>query len=140
MPEQQPLNLVLIEDNDDHITLVRKTLLAERVANTLTVFQEGESALSYLKGGGAPATSLVLLDINLPGIDGLEVLRIIRADPDIKRLPVVVLSTSDARMDRRRAYDHGANSYLVKPLDFSKFRQMIRDVGLYWSVWNRPPG
>ena len=139
MPDPQPLDLVLVEDNEDHALLVEKTLSAERICNRLTVFQDAESALSHLRSGAAERPQLILLDINLPGMDGLQLLKELKTDENLKKVPVVILSTSDAESDRSRAYAHSANSYLVKPVDFQKFRQMIRDVGLYWGLWNQPP-
>jgi CheY-like chemotaxis protein len=138
LPDSAPVHLILVEDNEDHSALVRKSLRSQRVLNPLSVFEDAESALAYLRGGGLPPSSVILLDINLPGMDGLELLSILKSDPRLESLPVVVLSTSDAKADREAAYQRGANSYLVKPLDFEKFREMIKQVGLYWGVWNRP--
>src|SRR5690606_31762487 len=97
----------------------------------------------FLRRQGAHAEAerpdVVLLDLKLPKVDGLEVLAAIRADEELRDLPVVVLTTSDAEADRERAYEHHVNSYLVKPVDFEKFRQMVNDLSLYWGVWNVLP-
>lgn len=138
MPQTALLDFILVEDNEDHAVLVKKTLAGERVANELQVFGDAESALEHLRDPEVSSPQVVLLDINLPGMTGLEMLKEMKSDAALKSIPVVMLSTSDAGVDRARAYEFAANSYLTKPIDFQKFRMMIKDVGLYWGVWNQP--
>jgi CheY-like chemotaxis protein len=139
------VKFLLVEDDEDHANLVKRNLSRARVANSVTHVPDGAEALAFLRRqgdyAGAERPDVVLLDLKLPKIDGLEVLEAIRADEELRDLPVVVLTTSDAEADRERAYQHHVNSYLVKPVDFEKFRQMVNDLSLYWGVWNvLPPG
>jgi CheY-like chemotaxis protein len=140
------LNILLVEDDPDHAELVIRCFQDHRVANRLYHVSQGTDALDYLFRKGAyadPRTSprphVVLLDLNLPRIDGLEVLRRIRASPSIATLPVVILTTSRAEQDVARAYGQHANSYLVKPIDFGNFTRMMEDLGFYWLAWNHYP-
>ncbi len=118
-------------------------LAQNRVANTVDRVADGEQALAYLRREGsfreAPRPDIILLDLKLPGIDGHEVLAVLKKDPSLCCIPVVVLTTSAAEADRARAYYNHANSYLTKPVDFEKFNQMVQDLKLYWCVWNQPP-
>jgi CheY-like chemotaxis protein len=100
---------------------------------------DGAEALDYLRSPKKPRPDVVLLDLNLPKVDGHEVLARIKESPDLCTIPIVVLTTSDAEIDRLRAYREHVNSYLVKPIDFERFRQMVRELSLYWGVWNQPP-
>lgn len=131
------LDFVLVEDNEDHAVLVKKTLASAEIPNEIRVFETAEYALRYLRDPRESMPQVVLLDINLPAMSGLELLQEIKKDSALKRIPVVILSTSDADVDRLLAYDLGANSYLTKPVDFHAFRRMIKDFGLYWGKWNR---
>lgn len=142
----EPIVILLVEDDPAHAEIVRRNLENARVANRLVHVTDGQMALDYLyhrAGFSAPATSprpgLVLLDLRLPKIDGLEVLRIVKADPDLTLIPVVVLTTSAAESDVARAYESHANSYLVKPVDFSQFVELMEALGYYWLAWNRHP-
>jgi CheY-like chemotaxis protein len=142
----EPLRILFVEDNHDHAELVMRSLEDHRVANSITHVDNGETALDYLmrrKEYQDPATSprphVVLLDLRLPRVDGLDVLKQIKADEKLRRIPVVVLTTSDKESDIARAYDLNANAYLVKPIDFSKFVELLRDLGFFWLAWNRPP-
>lgn len=139
----QLVNFLLVEDDDDHAELVKRNLRRARVANSVTHVMDGVEALDFLHRRGAYPNAerpdVVLLDLKLPKADGLEVLAEIRANKDLADLPVVILTTSDAEADRERAYQHHVNSYLVKPVDFEKFRQMVNDLSLYWGVWNVLP-
>lgn len=139
MSEPNLINFILVEDNEDHAMLFRRTIEAERIANTLLIFEDAESALHHLRSPNAAMPQVILLDINLPGMTGLDLLKILKSDAALKHIPIVMLSTSDADADRLAAYEYDVNSYLSKPLDFAKFRQMIRDMGYYWGVWNQPP-
>jgi two-component system response regulator len=146
----QPTNrekvILLVEDNPDDRDL---TLIAFREANILNqviVTQDGEEALDYLFGRGAYSgrdtrimPQVVLLDLKLPKVDGLEVLRCIREDRRTKLLPVVILTTSKEQRDLVESYELGANSYVRKPVDFSKFVEASRQLGLYWLVLNETP-
>jgi len=142
----EPLTIVLVEDNPDHAELVLRTMESFSVANRVVHLEDGEVALDYLYGRGAYAGSsphtlphLVLLDLRLPKVSGLEVLRQIKEDRELRRLPVVVLTTSDADRDVALAYEHHANGYLTKPVDFGEFSRMLKDLGFFWLAWNRCP-
>ena len=139
----KPVRFLLVEDDNAHAELVTMSLVENNVANTIQRVSDGEQALMYLKREGeyadADRPDLILLDLKLPKIDGLEVLERIKSDDDLHSIPVVVLTTSSHERDVNTAYNNYANSYLTKPVDFSQFHKMIRDLGLYWSVWNAPP-
>lgn len=136
-----PITILLVEDNPDHATLVIRSLKNFLVANHIIHAEDGEEALNYLNkiGNGTKRPHLVLLDLRLPKIDGLEVLRQIKTNKDLVDIPVVVLTTSDAETDMARAYEYHANSYLVKPVDFSKFTDLMNALGFYWICWNKNP-
>jgi CheY-like chemotaxis protein len=142
----EPLIILLVEDNPDHAEMIVRSLLEHRVANDIQHVLDGESALNYLfrrenftDPEKSPRPHVILLDLRLPRIDGLEVLRQIKESPDLRRIPVVILTTSDAEGDLTKAYDCYANSYLVKPIDFTKFTRLMDDLGFYWLAWNRMP-
>ena len=142
----EPVVVLLVEDNLDHAELVIRTLADHRVANTIRHLRDGQSAIDYLFHNGAyadPATSprphVILLDLRLPGVDGLEVLRIVKDSEDLRRIPVIVLTTSEAERDVARAYNNHANSYLVKPVGFEQFAKLMEDLGFYWLGWNTNP-
>lgn len=139
-------DILLVEDDPDHAELIIRGLQDNGVANRIHHVSDGEAALDYLfrrreysDAEKSPRPHLVLLDLRLPRIDGLEVLREIKADEELRRIPVVVLTTSEAGQDIDRAYDNQANSYLVKPVEFDAFRRMMRDIGFYWLIWNQHP-
>lgn len=135
------VSFLLVEDDDDHAQLVIRSLENSRVTNEITHVRDGAEALAYLfqRGPyqGRRLPDVVLLDLKLPKVDGHEVLRQIKRDPELQMIPVVVLTTSAAEADTEMAYKEYANSYLVKPLDFDSFRKMAEDLKLYWSVWNQ---
>jgi CheY-like chemotaxis protein len=142
----KPKIILLVEDNPSDVDLTRRALDKARILNELVVAEDGEEALDYLFGTGAYAgrntsllPALTLLDLNLPKIKGLEVLRRIRADMRTRRLPVVILTSSREERDRAAGYDLGANSYIQKPVDFTQFAQAIEYLGLYWLVLNELP-
>jgi CheY-like chemotaxis protein len=138
--------ILLIEDNPSDIELTRRALERSHVANELVVVQDGQEALDYLFGTGAHAgrevsdlPSVTLLDLKLPRVPGLEVLRAIRADPRTRRTPVVILTSSNEEHDVATSYDLGVNSYIQKPVDFTRFAEAIRQLGLYWLLLNEAP-
>jgi len=141
----EPVVILLVEDDQAHAEIVRRNLEDFRVVNHLEHVSDGQAALDYLFGEGiwskapAPRPHVVLLDLRLPKVDGLEVLRTIKADKQLNSIPVVVLTTSDAEADMVRAYESHVNSYLVKPLDLDQFVNMIRSLGYYWLAWNKHP-
>jgi len=141
--KSEPLCILLAEDNDDHAEIVTRSLSEHRVANVVIRARDGEEALDYLFDSTSgrmsethPRPNLVLLDLRLPKVDGLEVLRRIKNSPDHWDIPVVVLTTSAAERDLVESFKLHANSYLVKPVDYSKFDEMIQAMGFFWLVWN----
>ena len=146
MSTGEPLVILLVEDDPAHAEIVRRNLADFRVANRLVHVEDGQAALDYLfRQGryGDPASSarphLILLDLRLPKVDGLEVLRRLKEDDQLKSIPTVVLTTSGAESDMVNAYSNGAGSYLVKPVDFTKFTALMEAFGFYWLAWNRFP-
>ncbi|MBN1937381.1 MAG: response regulator [Anaerolineae bacterium] len=141
-----PLTILLVEDNPAHAEMVIRSFNDHRVANKICHVLDGESALDYLyrreqfaHPTASPRPHIILLDLRLPKISGLQVLQTIKNDPAQMSIPVVILTTSEAERDLAMAYEGHANSYLVKPIDFAKFSQLINDLGLYWLAWNRQP-
>ena len=139
----RPVDILLIEDNPDHAELIIKALRNNGVLNEVHVVTSGETAMDFLSQQGAYANAarpgLILLDIKLPGMDGIEFLRWIKADPKLKPIPVVMLTTSAGEKEIVESYRWGANSYIVKPVDFEQFVKVIKDVKLYWMVVNSLP-
>jgi two-component system response regulator len=142
----EPLHILLVEDNEAHAELVIRGMRDQQVGNRIHHVSDGEKALDYLFGRGAytdlvknPRPNLILLDLRLPRIDGLEVLRTIKTTPALLRIPLVVLTSSDAETDIAKSYDYHANSYIVKPLDFKTFTKLMKDLGFYWLGWNAKP-
>lgn len=138
--------ILLVEDNPDDEALAVRALKKNNVLNEIAVARDGVEALEYLFGEGAYAgrdaklvPQLVLLDLKLPKLDGLGVLRRLRADPRTKLLPVVLLTSSTEEDDLLNGYGLGANSYVRKPVDFDQFKEAIRQLSLYWLVLNEPP-
>ena len=143
----EPVLVMLVEDNIDHAELVLRTLEDHRIANKVRHFLDGQTALDYLYQRGEFSGStdterpqVILLDLRLPRVDGMEVLKTIKEDAELKSIPVVVLTTSEAEKDVARAYYNHANSYLVKPVGFEDFRKLMDDLGFYWLGWNTNPG
>ena len=138
--------ILLVEDNPDDEELALLAFQKSNIANEVVVVRDGEEALDYLFGTGAYAgrdvgvlPQVVLLDLKLPKIDGLEVLKRLRADSRTRRLPIVVLTSSREEQDLIESYDLGANSYVRKPVDFARFAEAIRELQMYWLVLNAPP-
>ena len=137
-----PKTILLVEDNPDDEALTLRALNKNNIFNELKVARDGQEALDYFFGENAserPAPAVVLLDLKLPKIDGLEVLRRIRADPRTCLQPIVILTSSKEEQDIVSGYSLGANSYIRKPVDFNQFMEVIRQLGLYWLVLNEPP-
>ena len=133
--EAQPIRILLVEDSDDDVLLTRKALRSAKVANELHVETDGEAALHYLRGGAgdeAHRPDLVLLDLNLPRMDGREVLEEIKRHPTLRTVPVIVLTTSSEERDILRAYDAHVNAYVTKPLDFGSFIEAVRSIEDFW--------
>jgi len=146
MIKGEPLTILLVEDNPDHAELIKRNFEDFQIANRLLHVEDGEAALDYLHARGRfadlasfPRPHLVLLDLRLPRVDGLEVLREIKCHPELQKLPTIILTTSDAERDLAKAYEYHANSYLTKPVGFPEFSQLLRDLGFYWLAWNRRP-
>ena len=142
----EPIVILMVEDDLAHAEIVRRNLDISRVANHLVHVADGQAGLDYVNREGDfrdPATSprpgVVLLDLHLPKVDGMEVLRILKSDPNLSSIPVVILTTSRSEQEMVQAYDLHANSYLIKPVDFTHFAQLIETFGYYWLAWNRHP-
>lgn len=142
MPEQT-IEILLVEDNQDDEELTMVALRDGKLANRIDVVRDGEEALEYLFAYGRYAERnilnpprLILLDIKLPKVDGLEVLQRIKADPRTKAIPVVILTSSREEQDIVRGYDLGVNSYIVKPVDFEQFMSAVKQIGYYWMLLN----
>jgi two-component system, response regulator len=139
------LDILLVEDNQDDIDLALHALRREKLANNIVVARDGEKALDFLFCRGAFAQrsfehppKLVLLDLKLPKVDGIEVLKQVKSDPRTKTIPVVIMTSSKEERDLVAGYNLGANSYIQKPVDFDQFRETVKSVGLYWLVINQP--
>jgi CheY-like chemotaxis protein len=132
------LPILLIEDNPMDVDLTRRAFIRHNLANPLEVMRDGQEAIDFVAGwrAGDPVPSVILLDLKLPKICGLEVLKAIREHPEIGTVPIVVLTSSAEDEDIRKAYLLGANSYIVKPVDFEKFIDVARQIELYWTVLN----
>ena len=138
------VDILLVEDSQDDIDLTLHTLRRENLANHIFVVRDGEEALDFLFCSGPYADrnpermpKLVLLDLKLPKVDGMEVLRRLRADPRTNLLPVVILTSSKEERDVANGYHMGVNSYIQKPVDFEQFRQTVKTIGLYWLLINQ---
>lgn len=138
--------ILLVEDNPDDEALTLRALRKNNIVNEVVVVRDGVEALDYLFGDGGYARrdltrmpQVVLLDLKLPKLDGLGVLRRLRSDARTKLLPVVILTSSNEEQDRMKSYDLGANSYVRKPVDFDQFLDAATQLGLYWLVLNEPP-
>ena len=142
----EPLNILLVEDNPDHAELVMRSFRDHHVANKIHHVTDGEMALNflfrrgdYLEPDKSPRPHVILLDLRLPKVDGLEVLKEIKGTNDLSKIPVVILTTSENERDLDRAYDEHVNSYLVKPVGFENFNKLMTELGFYWLGWNRDP-
>lgn len=138
--------ILMVEDEEAHAELTKRAIRKGGYEGQVDVVSDGEAALDYLYNRGNyrnekpyPMPVLILLDINLPGIDGIEVLKRIKEDDRLKRIPVIMLTTSEREEDIARSYNHCANSYLTKPVGFKEFEEKVRKIGFYWTVLNVPP-
>ena len=147
-PSGRPVTIVYADDDADDRLLTHEAMKASRLANEMHFVEDGEELLDFLNNSGkysdrktAPQATVVLLDLNMPRMDGREALTRIKADPRLRRIPVVVLTTSSAETDIVRSYDIGANSYIVKPVTFDALVEVMRDLGRYWlQVVELPEG
>ena len=140
------LDILLVEDNQDDMDLALHSLQRGKLANRIFVVRDGEEALDFIRCRGAFAhrsferpPKLVLLDLKLPKVDGMEVLKQIKSDLRTRTIPVVIMTSSKEERDLVAGYNLGANSYIQKPVDFDQFRETVKSVGLYWLVINQPP-
>src|SRR3712207_4287503 len=141
----KPAKILLVEDDPNDVELTISALTESRVGNEVVVVHDGEEALEYLYRRGAYEArekanlAVVLLDLKLPEVDGLEVLKQVKSDPHLRTLPIVVLTSSREEQDLVRSYNLGTNAYVVKPVDFTQFMEAVRELGLFWAVLNEPP-
>jgi two-component system, response regulator len=146
MKSQSPVEILLVEDDPRDVELTKHALKKENLCNNIHVAGDGEEALDFLFGRGAyqerhdgPNPYLVLLDLKLPKVDGMEVLRAMKNNPRTRIIPVVVLTSSREQRDLVESYRLGVNSYIQKPVDFSQFQAAVKQVGLYWLLLNQAP-
>jgi len=144
--DYQPSNILIVEDEAAHAELTKRAIRKAGNANRVDIVSNGEEALDYLYNREKfadktkyPVPGLILLDIKLPGIDGVEVLKKIKEDLGLKRIPVIMLTTSEREEDIARSYEHYANSYLTKPVGFKEFEEKIMQIDLYWMLLNQSP-
>lgn len=142
----ETVRILLVEDNPNDVELTLHAFEKHRLANTIHVARDGQEALDYLFGSGEDASpevharpNVILLDLKLPKVDGLEVLREIKAHATLRTVPIVILTSSREERDIVQSYDLGVNSYIVKPIDFDKFVETVQTLGLYWLLLNEPP-
>jgi CheY-like chemotaxis protein len=141
-----PIELLLVEDNPQDLELALRALRKANLANRIHVARDGVEALEFIFGEGpfagrpvSDGLKLILLDLKLPKVDGLEVLQRIKGDPRTRAIPVVVLTSSKEQRDVIESYQLGVNSYIVKPVNFERFTEAVHDLGLYWLLLNQPP-
>jgi len=144
--DHEPLNILLVEDEEAHAQLTKRAIRKAGNANRIDAVYDGEEALNYLYNNGEyadktkyPRPGLILLDIKLPGIDGIQVLKTIKDDPNLKRMPVIMLTTSKRDEDIAQSYNYHANSYLTKPVGFKEFEDKIQQLDYYWLLINELP-
>jgi two-component system response regulator len=137
--EMEKKVILLVEDNPDDVELTLRVFKKNKILNEVVVAHDGEEALKYLLDEESIIPAVILLDIKLPKVDGLEVLKRIRADQRTKLIPVVILTSSKEEVDLVQGYNNGANSYIRKPVDFEKFTYVVNNLSLYWLVLNETP-
>ncbi|GMV35271.1 MAG: two-component system response regulator [Chloroflexi bacterium] len=140
----EPILVMLVEDNADHAELVIRTMESHHIPTRILHISDGESALDYLlrrndysDPESSPRPYMILLDLRLPRVDGIEVLRMVKGESELRAIPVVILTTSEAEKDLTHAYQNYVNSYLVKPVGFEDFSNLMKDIGVYWLGWNK---
>jgi CheY-like chemotaxis protein len=142
VPDQKPVTIVMIEDDEGHARLIEKNIRRAGISNEIRHFTDGTSALDYLYNAeGGPAKNgpaLILLDLNLPDMSGTDILSKIKAEGPLRRTPVVVLTTTDDKVEIQRCYDLGCNVYITKPVNYESFAQAIKQLGLFLSVIQVP--
>jgi two-component system response regulator len=142
MSEKKGISILMVEDDENDIIMTKRAFERYNLRNVLYVARDGEEALDFIYRRGdyqdSPRPGLILLDIKLPKMDGLEVLRRLKGDPDMRHIPVVILTASRREKDKIESYRLGVNSYIVKPLDFSKFIEAVSTINLYWSLNQLP--
>ena len=142
MNSQRPVNIIMIEDDEGHARLIEKNIRRAGISNHLTHFTDGGSALEYLwnaaEGPMKNGPALILLDLNLPDMSGTDILEKVKSDPILKKTPIVVLTTTDDKLEIKRCYDLGCNVYITKPVNYESFADAIRQLGLFLSVMQVP--
>lgn len=145
MPDYSEVEILLIEDDPNDVELTLRALKKNNFTNAIKVLNDGEEALNYIFGRGEfegkipGRPKFILLDLKLPKIDGLEVLKILKSNPETKTIPIVVLTSSREEKDRILSYDLGVNSFIVKPVDFDQFVDAVANIGYYWLLLNQNP-
>ena len=142
MSNQRPVNIIMIEDDEGHARLIEKNIRRAGISNALQHFSDGGSAIEYLfehdDGPLRNGPALILLDLNLPDMSGTDILERVKSDPELKKTPVVVLTTTDDKLEIQRCYDLGCNVYITKPVNYESFADAIRQLGLFLSVIKVP--
>ena len=137
--KQKDINILLVEDNPDDIELTLEAFKNNNLANKITVARDGEEALDIIFGNKDKKPDIILLDLKLPKVDGLEILRRVKSDEDTRVIPVIILTSSKEESDLIKSYKLGVNSYIRKPVDFKEFIKVVKELGLYWLIVNELP-
>jgi CheY-like chemotaxis protein len=147
MTTNEKFVILMAEDSEHDVMATQRAWKKHNIVNPLEIVRDGEECLDYLhqrgryaEAGSAPRPKVLLLDLNMPKLDGLAVIKHIRDDEELRHLPVVILTTSQAEQDRVESYDLGVNAYIVKPMGFEKFADAIRDINLFWQLVTVPEG
>ena len=145
MQDNKVVKILLVEDNSDDILITQRAFEKARMVNKLWIVRDGQEAIDFLWHSGryetaedAPTPGLILLDINIPKVNGLEVLRKIKQDKHLKKIPTIILTVSKRDEDITRSYDNGCNSFIQKPVEFERFVEVVKQIGLYWGLLNIP--